>query len=92
MDLPQVRRRVVDVLALRLRFPLEEAKQEIVHALRSLWMANEHSHGAEPTQKTRPKKGKPVDIPIPTRKEVFDLMRSVTGKRSSATDDRSPKQ
>jgi hypothetical protein len=45
-----------------------------------------------PIQKTRPKKGKPVEIPIPTRKEVFDFMRSVTGKRSSATDDRSPKQ
>ena len=46
-------------------------------------------HDAEPTQKTRPqgkdKKGrrhKPAEIPVPTRKEVFDLMRSVTGKRS----------
>lgn len=43
----------------------------------------------KPTQKTQPhgkdKKGrryKPADIPIPTRKEVFDLMRAVTGKRS----------
>lgn len=45
-----------------------------------------------PIQKTRPKKGKPVEIPIPTRKEVFDFMRSVTGKRSSVRDDRGPKQ
>lgn len=51
----------------------------------------------KPTQKTRPlgkdKKGrryKPADIPIPTRKEVFDLMRTVSGKRS--TGDSGPKQ
>jgi hypothetical protein len=42
-------------------------------------------------QKTQPKKGKPVEIPVPTRKEVFDFMRSVTGKRPSAND-RRPKQ
>ena len=35
----------------------------------------------EPKQKTRPKKGKPIEIPIPTRKEVFDLIDGVTGKR-----------
>lgn len=58
----------------------------------------ENDHDTQPTQKTRPrgkdKKGrrhKPVEIPVPTRKEVFDLMRSVTGKRSTA-DDSSPKQ
>ncbi len=38
-----------------------------------------------PTQKTRPKKGKPIDIPIPTRKEVSDLMRKVAGKPPSAS-------
>jgi len=69
----QVTRGVIDVLALRLRFPLEEAKQEIVHALRSLWMANEHSYGVEPTQKTQPKKGKPVEIPVPKR-SAFDRL------------------
>ncbi len=36
-------------------------------------------------QKTRPKKGKPVEIPIPTRKEVLDLMRKVV--RSDPPDD-----
>jgi GTPase involved in cell partitioning and DNA repair len=35
------------------------------------------------TQKTRPKKGKPVEIPVPTHKEVEDLMRGVTGVRPS---------
>ncbi len=35
------------------------------------------------TQKTRPKKGKPLEIPVPTRKEVADLMRGVTGLRPS---------
>jgi len=44
----------------------------------------EHDHDAQPTQKTQPKKGKPIDVPVPTRKEVFDFMRSVTGKRPSA--------
>jgi hypothetical protein len=37
----------------------------------------------QPTQRTRPKKGKPVEIPVPTRKEVEDFMRGVSGKRSS---------
>jgi hypothetical protein len=35
------------------------------------------------TQKTRPKKGKPIEIPVPTRKEVEDFMHGVSGKRSS---------
>jgi hypothetical protein len=43
----------------------------------------------EPRQKTRPKRGKPIDIPVPTRKEVEDFMRGATGKRSSGT--RAPK-
>jgi len=46
----------------------------------------------EPTQKTRPrgvdkttgKPHKPVAIPVPTRNEVFDLMRGVSGERRSA--------
>ena len=42
------------------------------------------------TQKTRPKKGKPVEIPVPTHKEVEDLMRGVTGKRPSVA--KRPKQ
>ena len=56
-------------------------------------MDEQSGHDAQPTQKTQPrKKGeKPVDIPIPTRKEVSDLMRSVAGKRPSAGDSR-PKQ
>lgn len=43
---------------------------------------------SQKTQKTRPRKkgAKPVEIPVPTRKEVFDLMRGVTGKRPSARD------
>jgi hypothetical protein len=36
------------------------------------------------TQKTRPKKGKPVEIPVPTRKQVFDLIEGVSGRRRSA--------
>ncbi len=44
----------------------------------------------QPTQKTRPKKGKPVEVPIPTHKEVEDLMRGVTGLRPSVA--KRPKQ
>jgi hypothetical protein len=48
----------------------------------------------QPTQKTRPhgvneKTGepyRPIEIPVPTRKEVEDLMRGVSGKRRSAPD------
>jgi hypothetical protein len=36
---------------------------------------------AQPTQKTQPKKGKPVEIPVPKRKEVLEFMRGVSGKR-----------
>jgi hypothetical protein len=35
------------------------------------------------TQKTRPEKGKPIEVPIPTHKEVEDLMRGVAGQRPS---------
>ena len=44
----------------------------------------------EPKQKTQPqgkdesgKTHEPVEIPVPKRKEVFDLMRGVVGKRSA---------
>jgi hypothetical protein len=31
-------------------------------------------HSAEPTQQTRPKKGEPVEIPVPKRKDVMDFL------------------
>lgn len=48
----------------------------------------------QPTQKTRPygidkatgRPHKPVEIPVPTRDEVFDLLRGVIGKRPSTDD------
>jgi hypothetical protein len=47
----------------------------------------------QPMQKTRPhaarkadKPHKPFEIPVPTRKEVFDLMRGVSGPKRSAPD------
>jgi len=36
-------------------------------------MAQNPSHGAEPTQKTQPAKGKPIDIPVPKR-SAFDKL------------------
>jgi hypothetical protein len=36
----------------------------------------DNDHDAQPTQKTQPKKGDPVEIPIPTRDAVLrDLMK-----------------
>jgi hypothetical protein len=36
----------------------------------------------KPTQKTRPKKGKPVEIPVPKRRQVIDpLKRAATPKK-----------
>lgn len=49
--------------------------------------------GQQPTQQTQPRgKGKdgqpakPVEIPVPKRNEVLDLMRGVIGKRSAHRD------
>jgi len=44
----------------------------------------------EPTQPTQPKKGEPVEIPIPTRDEVFGDLAKVAKprKRSTPPDER----
>lgn len=40
------------------------------------------SNKREPTQKTQPKKGKPVDIPVPKREEVVaNLARIAKGRK-----------
>jgi hypothetical protein len=39
-------------------------------------MANEHDH-KEPTQKTRPKKGEPVTIPVPKKGDVLSFLEKV---------------
>jgi len=31
-------------------------------------------HHEQPTQKTQPKKGKPIDIPVPAREEIERLL------------------
>jgi hypothetical protein len=36
----------------------------------------------EPKQQTQPRKGELAEIPVPTRKDVFDLMKGVSGRRS----------
>jgi hypothetical protein len=33
----------------------------------------ENKQGPEPTQQTQPKKGEPVEIPVPKRKDVMDF-------------------
>jgi hypothetical protein len=42
----------------------------------------------EPTQKTQPEKGEPVEIPIPARKDVLDLMKGVSERRSQGDEPR----
>lgn len=42
----------------------------------------------EPTQKTHPKKGKPVEIPVPKRREIEDLLtRASKPRKKPAKDD-----
>ena len=46
----------------------------------------------EPTQPTQPAKGEPVDIPVPTRDEVFrDLGKVAKPRKPSADGDCRPK-
>lgn len=48
-------------------------------------MAPNASDG-QPIQQTQPKKGKPAEIPVPTRNEVQDFMRGVAGERKPIPD------
>jgi hypothetical protein len=41
-------------------------------------------NGSEPTQDTQPKKGEPVEVPIPTREEVFRDLGKVAKPRKNA--------
>lgn len=41
--------------------------------------------GKRKTQKTTPKKGDPVEIPVPKRKQVEDLLRRAALKRTSTS-------
>jgi hypothetical protein len=34
-------------------------------------------HGPEPTQQTKPAKGKPVTIPVPKKRDVLDFLQKV---------------
>jgi hypothetical protein len=46
------------------------------------------TNGDGPTQETQPKEGEPVEIPIPTREEVFrDLGKVAKPKKSSESGD-----
>lgn len=38
------------------------------------------------TQKTKPKKGKPLEIPVPTRDEVLSDLEKVAKPRKDSTD------
>jgi len=34
-------------------------------------------HDSEPTQRTKPKKGEPIEIPIPKKRDVMDFLEKV---------------
>jgi hypothetical protein len=48
------------------------AEHALVHALLSLQMNDKQER--EPTQQTQPKKGKPIEIPVPKRGDVMDFL------------------
>ena len=39
---------------------------------------------SDPTQETTPAKGEPMEIPIPTREEVFGYLRNVAKPRKTS--------
>jgi len=47
------------------------------------WREMPKMTGSEPTQETTPAKGEPVEIPIPTREEVFRDLRNVAKPRKT---------
>jgi hypothetical protein len=42
----------------------------------------------EPTQKTQPKKGEPIEIPVPDREAILDALRKVAKPQPRAKDQR----
>ncbi|HVR32029.1 MAG TPA: hypothetical protein VMS74_04885 [Acidimicrobiia bacterium] len=40
-------------------------------------MANERSGNDNPTQETKPKKGKPVEIPVPSKRDVLRDLKKI---------------
>ena len=45
-------------------------------------------HEPEPTQKTAPKEGEPVEIPIPTERDVMDFLRKTATTPDPDRDER----
>jgi hypothetical protein len=47
------------------------------------WREMQRMYDSEPTQETTPAKGEPVEIPIPTREEVFRDLGNVAKPRKT---------
>jgi len=43
------------------------------------------SERKQPKQKTRPKRGKPIEIPVPKRKQFEDLLKRAAQRRTSTS-------
>jgi hypothetical protein len=54
--------------------------------LRSVVMPDPDKHGQEPTQKTKPKKGDPVEIPVPKVSTIRAAIRKVAKPDASDRD------
>lgn len=48
----------------------------VAHPLRSRQMTDDQ-HNVEPTQQTRPKKGEPIEIPVPKERDVLGFLEKV---------------
>jgi len=54
-------------------------------------MAPKRFQGAGPTQRTQPKKGKPVEIPVPTRAELIaDLKKAAAARKQEYRENQAP--
>ena len=45
------------------------------------------SEERKPTQKTRPKKGEPIDIPVPSKSQIMDDFERIARDRSDDEDE-----
>ena len=58
------------------------------HVRRCPWREMPKSNGNEPTQETRPERGPPAEIPIPTREQILrDLEKLAAPRRKPPPED-----
>ena len=68
---------------LRLKEPDNPRVHADLVAILVLLMASRHK--PQPKQKTRPKKGEPIEIPVPRRKDVMGVLKRAALRRTSSS-------